>query len=349
MLDAIKPATGPAVWTGSELEKSDEWNIRLTPVDIKELDAALARVERLAIPVHEITAAEFVLPKLGLRLRAFANELENGRGFGVIRGVPVENYTEEACKILSWGLCSYLGTGIPQSRQGDWINHVIDLTDITSTTKPDLVHIVQRKELRSNHEGGELRWHTDSTDIIALFCLKKAKAGGASRLASSAKVHNLILEQSPDCLRALYDGYHYLSLADDDETPRPSAERIPVFKPRGQSVSFYYIPQVVERAIERANVSYSPVENDARDLIQTAANTKGVPLDFTLEPGDLEVVNNRVVMHARHQYEDHPELDRRRHLLRLWMATTPEMTTDTFRPPSDGYRERLVQQHGGNP
>jgi hypothetical protein len=332
---------------GSDLAQIDDWNLRLSPDDIEELEAALANVELKNIPVQEISTADFPLPRLGVRLRAFADELENGRGFGVIRGVPVEIYTEEACKILSWGLCSYLGELIPQSRQGDWINHVIDLTDITSTTKPDLVHIVNRKELRSNHEGGELRWHTDSTDIIALFCLTKAKAGGASRLASSAKVHNLIREQSPPCLRALYDGYYYMSLADDDEdeTPKISAERIPVFRRKGESVSFYYIPQVVERAIERANVSYGPEENDARDLIQEAANTPGVPLEFTLEPGDLEVVNNRVVMHARSGFEDYPDLDRRRHLLRLWMATTPEMKTGTFRLPSDQYRERLIQNH----
>ena len=345
MVDAIQPATGPAVWMGDDLAQIDAWNIRLTPNDVEELDAALAGIDLKKIPVQVISAAEFPLPRLGIRLRSFADELENGRGFGVIRGVPVEKYTEESCKILSWGLCSYLGTGIPQSRQGDWINHVIDLTDINSTTKPDLVHIVNRKELRSNHEGGELRWHTDSTDIIALFCLTKAKAGGASRLASSAKVHNLILEESPDCLSALYDGYYYLSLADDDETPRVSTERIPVFRPRGESVSFYYIPQVVERAIDRANVSYDPVENDARDLIQSAANTPGVPLEFTLEAGDLEVVNNRIVMHARREFEDYPELDRRRHLLRLWMATTPEMKTDTFRLPSDQYRDRLAHHH----
>ena len=345
MPEAMKPATGPAVWMGSALAQTDDWNIRLTPGDIKELDEALAVIEPKDIPIQEITAADFPLPKLGIRLRAFADELEGGRGFGVIRGVPVEKYSEEACKILGWGLCSYLGTIIPQSRQGDWINHVIDLTDVTSTTKPDLVHIVRRRELRANHEGGELRWHTDSTDMIALVCLKAARMGGASRLASSAQVHNLILAENPACLRALYDGYYYLSLADDNdsEKPRLSAERVPVFRRTGRSVSFYYIPQVVERAIDRAHVSYSAVESEARKMIQAVADADGVALEFTLEPGDLEVINNRIVMHAREAYADYPDIDHRRHLLRLWMAAEPEATTDTFRLPSDRYRARLAR------
>lgn len=336
---SIEPATGPAVWTGRELRQTDDWKIRLTPEDMAELDSALAAARRSNIPVQNITAADFPLPGLGLRLETLAEELENGRGFGVIRGIPVHDTTEDACKIVSWGICSYLGAGIPQSRQGDWINHVIDLTDIKSTTNPDLVHVIERAELRTNHVGGDLTWHTDTTDIIALLCLTKAKAGGATRLASSAAVHNLILAEKPEYLSALYGGYYYMSRADDNQfdTPRVSSERVPVFRRKGDSVTCYYIPQVVQRAIDRGKVRYSPVENAAREQIQTAANTPGVALEITLEPGDLLVANNRVVLHGRQDYEDFPELERRRHLLRLWMAVTPEMMSDTFRAPSDRF------------
>lgn len=346
MVEEMKTAAGPSVWTGAELAHSDEWILRLTTEDLAELDAALAVVERAKIPLQEITTAEFRLPKLSVRLRAFADDLENGRGFGVVRGVPVENYGEEACKILSWGLCIYLGFGVPQSRQGDWINHVIDLTDVKSTTKPDLAHIVSRQELRANHAGGELRWHTDSADLIGLFCLKNAKSGGATRLASSAKVHNLIGDTDPACLSALYEGYYYLSLADDGETPCLTADRIPVFRRNGETISFYYIPQVVDRAIERANVSYSPVEEGARELIQSVANAPGVALDFMLEPGDLEVINNRIVMHARQEYEDYPDVDDRRHMLRLWMSATAAGAAGITGLPSDRYRERLARASG---
>jgi hypothetical protein len=139
---------------------------------------------------------------------------------------------------LSWGLCSYFGTGIPQSRQGDWINHVIDVSDITSTNKPDLEHIIKRSQLRTNHAGGELDFHTDTTDIFALFSLRKAKAGGASRLVSSAMLHNLILTQNPDYLKALYAGYYYTSQSLDHESgaPRVSSQRVPVFTRKGNTV-----------------------------------------------------------------------------------------------------------------
>jgi len=39
-----------------------------------------------------------------------------------------------------------------------------------------------------------------------------------------------------------------------------------------------------------------------------------------LEPGDLVLLNNHVTYHARTEYRDHPEPERKRHLLRLWLS-----------------------------
>lgn len=337
MVNLLEPATGPSVWMGSDLEQNDDWITRLTPQDIKELEGALAAAESRKIPVQEITAADFPLPGLGVRLNAVAKEIENGRGFGVVRGFPVGSHSEDACKIASWGMCSHFGAGMPQSRQGDWINHVLDISDMKTIDKPDLVHILQRGQLRTNHGGGELDFHTDTTDIFALFSLRKAKAGGASRLVSSAMLHNLILRGKPDYLKALYDGYYYMSQAVDNENnaQRVSSKRVPVFTRKGDTVQGYYISQVVQRAIDHGGVSYNPVEDDARQEIQRVAERPGVAFEFLLEPGDLLLVNNRALMHARRDYADFPEIDRRRHLFRLWMATTPEMMEKTFSAPSD--------------
>ena len=133
---------------------------------------------------------------------------------------------------------------------------MIDLADVSSTTNTDLAHLVRRKELRYSHKGGELRWHTDTTDIIGLFCLKTSKSGGSSRLASAGMIHNLILENDPKTLDPLYRGYFYMSLSDDDEsgTPRVSDQRIPVSIRNAGIISLYYIPQVIERAIERGGI-----------------------------------------------------------------------------------------------
>jgi hypothetical protein len=339
MATRIEPATGPAVWKGADFVGNDEWIVSLSPNDLGEIGISLDQAMATNLPVHQITPENFLLPELGKKLRGLADELENGRGFGVIRGVPVSQFSEEENKIISWGLCSYFGTGIPQSRQGDWINHVMDISDQTTAPKPELDHVVQRKQLRTNHRGGELDFHTDTTDVFALFCLRPAKIGGTSRLVSAATLHNIIGETKPEYLEALYDGYFYMSQSDDnvDKTATISTRRVPVFTRKADKVEGYYISQVVQRALDHGDFQYNAVEDDAREELQRVAETPGVAHEFDLEAGDLLVVNNHATLHARYDYEDFPEIERRRHLFRLWMANTPEMMTKTFLAPSEKF------------
>ena len=339
MHDVLEPVIGNGVWMGSDLAKNSGWKIELNAQNLYELEGALSVYKKKQILPHQIKPKDFPLPLLSFQLKVLAQEVENGCGFAVIRGIPVQKYTEEEAKIISWGICCHFGLAIPQSHKGDWTNHVLDLTDVEKTTNPDLIHVIKRKELRTTHVGGGLAFHTDTTDVIGLFCLQKAKTGGQSRLASSGMVHNLILQHDPQMLRALYDGYYYMSHSEDNEraTPRVSSKRVPVFKRKGNAINCYYIPQVIQRGIDQGKVKYNTIENEAREQIQTIANTPGVPFEMTFEAGDLQLVNNRILLHARADYEDFPELGRRRHLFRLWMATTEEMSSKTFRAPSDRF------------
>ncbi|NKB19004.1 MAG: hypothetical protein GKS01_00530 [Alphaproteobacteria bacterium] len=339
MAARIDPAIGPAVWKGADFVNNDEWIVSLSSDDLAEIDAALGSVQATGLPVHKITAKEFLLPNLGGALKALADELETGRGFAVVRGVPVERYSEEENKFLSLGLCSHFGNVIPQSRQGDWINHVIDISDQMAAPLPEFDHVLQRKQLRTNHRGGELDFHTDTTDVFALFCLRPAKSGGKSRLVSAAMLHNIIGETKPDYLEALYVGYYYMSQSDDNVKSGAciSAKRVPVFIRKGDKVEGYYISQVVQRALDNGDFEYNAVEDDAREELQRVSEVPGVAHEFDLEAGDLLVVNNRTVLHARYDYEDYPEIERRRHLFRLWMANTPEMMSKTFLAPSEKF------------
>lgn len=330
---------GSEAWMGRDFLGNDDWVFRLEAKDLREIKFALDQAIKKGLPFHQVSEKEFPLPGLRNAFGNLVNEVGNGRGFVVIKGIPVESYNENEIKYISLGLCSYFGKLIPQSIQGDWINHVIDLSDQKEAPKPELDHIIKRKQLRTNHRGGELDFHTDTTDVFALFCLRSAKAGGTSRLVSTATLHNLIGKNNPKYLKALYDGYFYMSRPDDNvkSASKVSAKRVPVFKRVGSKVDGYYISQVVQRAVDHGGVHYTAIENDAREELQRVANRPGIAHEFDLEPGDLLVANNRAVFHARYDYEDHPEVDRRRHLFRLWMANTPEMMSKTFVSSSERY------------
>ena len=335
----IEPVTGPAVWKGADFVGNDDWIISLSSDDLSEIATALEQAKATNLPIHQISAKEFPLFGLGHTLKGLAEELENGRGFAVIRGVPVDRYNEDENKIISWGLCSSFGTGIPQSQQGDWINHVMDISDQQSAPKPELDHVIRRQNLRTNHRGGELDFHTDTTDIFALFCLQPAKSGGKSRLVSTGMLHNMIGETKPDHLAALYVGYYYMSQSDDNvgSTPTISTKRVPVFTRKGDKVEGYYISQVVQRAVDQGLLEYNEIEDNAREEIQRTAEMPGLAHEFDLKAGDLLIVNNHTVLHARYNYKDYPEIARRRHLFRLWIANTPEMMSKTFLAPSEKF------------
>jgi len=43
-------------------------------------------------------------------------------------------------------------------------------------------------------------------------------------------------------------------------------------------------------------------------------------LDMNFMPGDIQFLHNHTILHARSAYEDWPEVERKRHLLRLWLS-----------------------------
>jgi alpha-ketoglutarate-dependent taurine dioxygenase len=55
-------------------------------------------------------------------------------------------------------------------------------------------------------------------------------------------------------------------------------------------------------------------------LLEEIANDPTFHLQMDFRPGDVQLLNNGRVLHAREAYEDDPDPARRRHLLRLWLA-----------------------------
>ena len=119
-------AEGPAVWSASELRQDRSWVIHFSASEISELEAALTRVTNAQKSLYGFGRDEFHLPTLGLRFRRCAEQIEQGRGVVLWRGLNVENYDEENLKALYWGIGVHLGDPISQNAKGDLIGHVRD-------------------------------------------------------------------------------------------------------------------------------------------------------------------------------------------------------------------------------
>jgi hypothetical protein len=225
-----------------------------SPSDIAEVEHALQHLRAQGeLDFGEITPASFPLDKLGRFLTGLQHELRYGRGFVLLRGLPRERYSADDMARIYFGFGAYIGAPIAQSYQGELLGHVIDVSDVED--KP-----------RAYHNGGHIGMHTDSGDVVGLMCLRTAKTGGASRIASSLAVHNAIAEERPDLAELLYRGFHYRRTDLDAKYGTGnvlSPHRIPAFSTESGEFSCYFLGGYARRAVRAGDVELTPAEDEA--------------------------------------------------------------------------------------
>jgi len=287
------------VWLGSELSGNRDWIIRLSEDARAELEAAAENVRAKGITLDDATRADLELPKLAPVLAATERELSNGRGFFFMRGLPVGDYTADELGAILWGIGTHLGVGVSQSAAGERLGDVIDkgATDRYYTSS------------------GSIEYHMDPVDVVGLLCLKTASEGGASRIASAPAIHNVLLEEYPDKLEILYRGFYNSRRAHGQP---PTDHPVPVFAEAGTGVECYLLPMTIRQATEEG-FPMNEADLDALETLIDTAARPGIFLDMEFEPGDIQFLNNRLILHARTDYEDDPDPALKRHLLRLWL------------------------------
>lgn len=302
--------TNASAWKKDDFKEDRSWILQFSTDDIAEIELALRNVQKKQLSLGEIVQTEFPLPNLGPRIRSWLSELEQGRGFLVVRGLPVERYSVEESSIIFWGIGSHLGTGVSQNSAGDLVGHVRDqgFEDYRSDV-----------QLRGYQTRAPLPFHTDSVDVVGLLCLQKAKEGGESSIVSSVTLHNNILSHYREYLGLLYREFFW------DRRGEEAPGDTPTY--RGSIYSYHagYLscrPALLDyifSAQEKTGIALSRVEREAIEIFVAMAQTPDLRLDMMLEPGDIQLLHNSVILHARTHYVDFDEPARKRHLLRLWI------------------------------
>ena len=298
----------PAVWYRADWEQCDDWIIELTEKEIRELKNAVSLSQ--AVPIVEMSACSFTLPSLASRIRKLRNELIHGRGFGVLRGLPVYEWDRESLARAYYGIGCHLGVPVSQNAQGHLLGHVYDL----GLDPMDPVNRVYQTNYRQ-------LFHTDSTDIVGLLCLQPARSGGQSSICSSSTIYHEIAERRPDLLKVLCQRFH---IDRKGEIPQGEDEtyEMAVFYPDEERVTCIYARDFIDAAQRHSHVAPLTTEQvDALNLIDELAASGDLRLDIDFLPGDIQFLHNHQILHARTSYEDWPEPERRRHLLRLWLST----------------------------
>jgi hypothetical protein len=260
------------------------------------------------------------------------DEVISGRGFVLIKALPVERWTKREAALAFLGIGVHLGNLRMQNAEGHMLGHVKDLG--RSSVDPH-ARIYQTRE-RQTH-------HTDSCDVVGLLCLRAAKSGGLSNLVSSATIFNEIRRRRPDLLKVLLERIETDRRGEVPEGGKPYFS-IPVFNWHEGLLSVIYQRQYIESARRFPGVApLTPLQIEALDLLDELANDPELNLMMELQPGDMQFVHNHTILHDRTAFEDFPEPDRKRHLLRLWLAPShgrplPEVYAERFGSVTPGDR-----------
>jgi len=306
------PITGPGAWKGPEMAAAPgRWLFRLSEEELQEIDAAVRNVQAAGLALGDITPTTFRLPHLGPKLdELLQQQLLHGCGFALVRGIPVDRYTVEQSAIAYLGLGSYLGSFRSQNAKGHLLGHVRDLgLDI------------REKTTRYYQTTRGLEYHTDSCDIVGLLCLKTPKSGGESRIVSSVTLYNEMLARRPDLAAELFHPFPTDRRGEVPPGMKPWFD-VPVFNWLDGQLTTIYVGQYIRSAQENFPQArrLTAAEEEALEMLDTLSDDPSLRLDMDFLPGDMQFLHNHQVLHSRTDFEDWPEPQRKRHLLRLWLA-----------------------------
>lgn len=232
------PVTDACAWRGPDLAADRSWIWQLDGEELAEIDAALRAVTRRDLRPGEFAREDFPLDRLAARLQRLLGELEDGRGFVLLRGLEV----------------LYRGF---------------------------------RLDLR-----GEVREGVNA-----------------------------------------------------EVTPEPA----PVYSYFAEKLSINFNARMIRTGQEKIGRELEPLESAAIDTIIALARDPAMRLDMDFRPGDIQFLNNYVILHSRTGWEDHDDPQQRRALLRLWLnvpnarALAPDFHGDARRVAKHDITRRVVQ------
>src|SRR5712671_419176 len=304
--EPMQPVVDPAGWSPDALKDVASWSYRITAQDADDLAQGVAAVRRQGVPVVDVSRESFPLQAFGEVLSDVRRELMDGRGIVMMQNFPLDRFDREETAIAYIGLGAYLGATMSQNKMGHILGHVKDLGGD-----------YQDPHTRGYMTRAEMRFHTDACDYVGLLCLQASKSGGASRIASSVTVYNRMLESRPDLVKVLTEDFYRSRSGEISPGDLPYFKQ-PIFSFNEGYFSATGVGAVIDKAQQLPGVpKFTPAQKEAVEVYRQTVEDSALDIEF--RRGDIQFLNNFVMLHTRREYEDWPESERKRHLLRLWL------------------------------
>lgn len=319
----------PSAWRGDELATSTEWIRILTSDERDELVEVGHRFVQDDPDLRAAVAADYPLAACASLIAECGEQMDSGRGFILVRGLDPVELGDVVCGAIFFVMGLHLGDPMRQNNEGDLLDHIIATSDRSMDDDPTALPSRVRDQLP---------FHSDSSDGVALMCLRPARSGGASRLVSGATIYNEMRRRRPDLAAHLFDEFHWDWRRQDPDAPAATYVS-PVCSSVDGTFSSYAGSTMVFSAQEYPGVpKLSDTQREALELYDEIAQEPGLAIDMNFQPGDIQWLLNYAALHSRTSYDDWPEVERRRHLLRLWIKR------DVGRPLTPGFGKNAVVQ-----
>lgn len=325
----LPEVVGPSVWRGDDVQHDRSWILDVEPAMIAEIDVRLADAATTGLTVP-FDADRFRLDTCRPLLDDVVGLLRNGPGMAVVRGLPREQYTTAQCELIYWAFGVHLGTPVSQNSQGHRIGQVRD----QGLTLSD-------PNVRVYQTNAKLDYHADQlpVDVLGLFCLRTAKQGGASKIVSATAIHNVVRAERPDLLAVLYEPFN-LDWRGEEPAGEQPWYQLPMFSWADGKIASRFTSLAYFRSVDRHGdaLALRPEQAEALDFVQEIANRPGMAVSMAFQEGDMQFLNNHVMLHAREAFDDHDDPDLKRHLLRMWIAYPPALRQPLSPLLADRYR-----------
>ncbi|PLC49843.1 hypothetical protein CR159_11185 [Pollutimonas subterranea] len=303
--------SGPKAWTAAEADADRSWTLRLNDDQVEGFRVALAHARTLGKPFLDMTREDFALNDAAKQALVDAVALTQGRwGMALIKGFPVDEWTEDDARLAYWGIGLHMGVARTQNRASEIMNDVRNAGGS-----------YRSKGGRGYNTNAGLDFHQDSADVVCLLCRRTAKSGGESKVISSIALRDAVARRRPDLVDVLHQPFFH-SYQGTQDPVQPPYYRLPIFG----SHPTHFAARTNRKNTVAAQADFpeiprlTPGQAEALDLLDELMPSDDLCFNMVLAKGDMQLLNNYVTLHSRTEFEDHEDSDLKRHLYRLWLS-----------------------------
>ena len=311
-MEVCEPVTSAAAWRGDQIKEGEDWIYHLSPAQIAELEELGTRFVDADPDLRFVQASDYPLDVCADAMKEWGRDVDTGRGFVLVRGLKTHLYSDALSSAIYYILGLHMGDPIRQNEMGDLLDHIYATSDKTMDDPTALSSKVRDK----------LVFHSDSSDVVALMCLRPAK----------------IWRRRPDLAPVLLEPFHWDWRRQDHKAPA-NTYTSPVISIKEGVFSMYAGSLYILTAQAYPGVpQLSEAQKEVLALFDEITYEPGMAIDMDFRPGDIQWLSNYAALHSRTEFFDYPEPQRKRHLLRLWLSR------DAGRPVVEGFGKNGVVQ-----